>query len=36
VFVLGLVLSYPYLCQRDPAHEENWKRYLGNHLPQPR
>ncbi|HKB40602.1 MAG TPA: hypothetical protein VKD72_29520, partial [Gemmataceae bacterium] len=36
VFVLALVLSYPYLCQRDPAHEENWKRYLGNYQPNPR
>jgi dihydroorotate dehydrogenase len=27
VFVLGLVLSYPYLGQKDPAHIAAWGRY---------
>jgi hypothetical protein len=29
VFLLGLGLSYPYLCQGDPEQEEAWGRYAG-------
>jgi len=25
IFFAGLGLSYPYLCQSDPAHEETWR-----------
>ena len=27
VYALGLLLSYPYLCGKDPAHEEAWRRH---------
>ena len=27
VYALGLLLSYPYLCSKDPAHEEAWRRH---------
>jgi dihydroorotate dehydrogenase len=28
IFFAALALSYPYLCQNDPAHEESWRRYI--------